>query len=229
VPKAPPPARVLEQTYELVPLDTLTVHPDNPRRGDLAQIASSIEANGFYGAVVAQRSTGRILAGNHRWMAAREDGLDAVPVIWLDVDDDRARRILLADNRAGDLAAYDEAALLALLDEMALTPELLAGSGYDVDDLDDLRAALDDVTTLPPLPTGAAYAETAEQEAERAGRYGTEPSIHAAGLREVIFVYSLEDHADVIARIAALRAGRPDVTSSQVVHEALRAAAPVTA
>jgi hypothetical protein len=88
-------------------------------------------ANGFYGAVIAQRSTGHIIAGEHRWRAARQKRLAAVPVFWLDVDDDRALRILLADNRTNDTAGYDEEILAELLKGM----DDLAGTGWDDDAL----------------------------------------------------------------------------------------------
>ena len=55
-----------EQAYELVAPRALRPHPRNPRRGDVDAIEESIAENGFYGCVVAQRSTGYILAGNHR-------------------------------------------------------------------------------------------------------------------------------------------------------------------
>jgi ParB-like chromosome segregation protein Spo0J len=100
-------------------------------------IYQSIEANGFYGAIVAQRSTGYILAGNHRYKAAVEAGAKSVPVIWVDVDDETAVRVLLADNRTNDVASYDNAVLAEILTELAAGPGL-EGTGYDGDDLDQI-------------------------------------------------------------------------------------------
>lgn len=217
-------AQLAEQDYEQVRLDAVRPHPDNPRKGNVSEIEESIRANGFYGALIVQKSTGYVLAGNHRYLAAAAVGLDTVPVVWVDVEDDVALRILLADNRTSDTAGYDEEALLVLLEEIDATAGL-AGTGYDADALEDLRAALEKVPTLPPLATDAAYAESPEEEAERASHRGQSPSIHETGLREVIFVYPYEDHADVLRCIATLRAGRQDITSSQVVHDVLRKAA----
>lgn len=62
------------QEYAQAKLGELKPHPRNPRQGDVGAIYQSIEANGFYGAIVAQRSTGYILAGNHRYKAAAEAG-----------------------------------------------------------------------------------------------------------------------------------------------------------
>src|ERR1035438_4270482 len=121
-------ARIADQRFDpSVPLDQLRPHPKNPRKGNVPLIAESIMANGFYGAVIAQRSTGHIIAGEHRWRAARQKKLAAVPVFWLDVDDDRALRILLADNRTNDIAGYDEEILAELLKGM----DDLSGTGWD--------------------------------------------------------------------------------------------------
>ena len=129
----------LEQKFEEVEIGKLKMHPGNPRNGDIDLIGESININGFFGAIVAQRSTGRILAGNHRWKAAKAEGKDKVPVAWVDVDDDHALRILLADNRTNDVASYDESALASLLTELNESCGL-EGTGYKPEDLDQLLA-----------------------------------------------------------------------------------------
>lgn len=131
---------IINETIEQVPIGDLQPHPRNPRRGDVGAIQASIGHHGFYGTVVAQRSTGRILAGNHRWLAAKAAGLTEVPVAWVDVDDEQAERILLVDNRANDLASYDDGALLELLRELQATDDGLAGTGFDDAAMDALLA-----------------------------------------------------------------------------------------
>jgi site-specific DNA-methyltransferase (adenine-specific) len=140
---------VIAQTYEeAVPLERLTPSPENVNEGDVGAIAESIQTNGFYGSVIAQRSSGTIIAGEHRWRAAQATGGETVPVIWLDVDDEQARRIRLVDNRTTRLGRDDEARLAELLTELAATDLGLAGTGYDGDDLDQLLA---DVAPPPAL------------------------------------------------------------------------------
>jgi ParB family chromosome partitioning protein len=132
--------RRIPQRYEpAVPLDTLTEHPANPRRGRLPAIRESMEHHGFVGAVYVQESTRRIVAGNHRARTARALGLAAVPVLWLGLDDDQALRVLLVDNRASDQGTYDEELLLSALEDL----DGLAGTCYDPADLAELRAVLD--------------------------------------------------------------------------------------
>lgn len=125
---------VIDQGYELVPLEQLIPYPGNPRRGDLSVLKESFTTNGVYGALVVQRSTRYVLAGNHRLQAAAALGLESLPVIWADVDDDTARRILLVDNRSNDLAGYDSEKLAGLLSSL----EDLTGTGYVTDDLTNL-------------------------------------------------------------------------------------------
>lgn len=127
-------ARVVNGDHEMVAVGDLTTHPGNPRRGDLASVKASIEVNGFYGTIVAQRSTGYVLAGNHRLMAARELGMSEVPVVWVDCDDTRARAILAADNRTSELGGFDSEALATLLEGLRIE-DALVGTGYNQDDI----------------------------------------------------------------------------------------------
>ena len=216
---------VADQEYHLVRVDDLSPHPDNPRRGNVTAIGESMDDNGFYGALVAQKSTGHILAGNHRWMAAKEAGLDVLPVIWVDVDDERAKRILLADNRTNDLATYDESGLLELLEGLALTPDELAGTAFDDDALDDMRAVFDSGDTMAPNETRAGYAETPEEEEARAATRGVNPSLEASGLRELVLVFNQRDHERVMNLLKELRE-QTDHNSGDVVLAALSTATP---
>jgi ParB-like chromosome segregation protein Spo0J len=96
-----------DQRYELVDIDRLQEHPDNPNRGRDDVVAESVEENGWYGAVIAQASTGHILVGNTRYRVLRAKGALQAPVIWKDVDDVTALRILLADNETARKAEID--------------------------------------------------------------------------------------------------------------------------
>src|SRR3990167_7368612 len=127
--------QVVNNGFESVALSKLRTHPRNPRRGNLEKLGESIAENGFYGAVVAQKTTGYILAGNHRFLAAQAAGADEIPVIWVDVDNDRALRILLADNKTSDKATYHDEALAALLAELNQTDQQLVGTSFESEEL----------------------------------------------------------------------------------------------
>jgi len=118
-------------TVQMVSVESIGQHPRNANHGDVDAIAESIQVNGFYSPIIVQRSTGFIVAGNHRYLAACQQGAKEVPVIYLDVDDERAHRIMLADNRTTRLGFDDEVELTSLLRELYATDTGLGGTGYD--------------------------------------------------------------------------------------------------
>lgn len=123
----------------LVPAGDLLPHPNNPRNGDTEEIIWSIRLNHVYRPLYVQRSSRRILAGNHTYAAALEMGAERLPVVWLDCTDDEAERILLADNRLADLGKYDDGVLARLLQGVS-EESGLAGTGYSEKDLEKLLA-----------------------------------------------------------------------------------------
>lgn len=137
-------SRIINEATTTVPIDAIQPHPENPRIGDVGAIHESIKMHGFYGQVIVQKSTGHILAGNHRWKAARFAKLAEIPVTYIDVDDETARRILIADNRLSDLGDYDREQLADILKSLAATTAGLDGLGYDEDDLNQLLHELGD-------------------------------------------------------------------------------------
>ena len=130
----------------------LRPHPDNPRSGDVSAIRESIERNGLYRPIVVNRPGMEVLAGNHTLQAVKELGWSEIAATFVEVDAEKARRILLVDNRSNDLAGYDTEALVDLLSEL---PDL-EGTGYDESTLGEL---LDELAPIvagedepPPLP-----------------------------------------------------------------------------
>lgn len=124
----------------LVPIDSVRQHPDNPNNGDVDAIVESIQINGFFTAITADKDTGYILAGNHRYQALHALGATEIPVIWTQQDPTSSTRILIADNRLGQMAQMDNAALAELLQDLQETETGLAGSGYDDGSLEALLA-----------------------------------------------------------------------------------------
>lgn len=143
---------------ELVPTDSLTPYEKNARRGDVDALCESLQVNGQYRPLVVRFETREILAGNHTWMAVKRLGWDKVAISWLHgLDDEQAKRIVLADNRYSDLATYDNEALASLLGSL----QGFEGTGYDQNALDDLLTVLEaskpaksltDVDDVPELP-----------------------------------------------------------------------------
>lgn len=138
-----PDFRLASQVFnDAIPVDSIREHPGNANEGDVGAISESMDAHGFYGAVLVQKSSGFILAGNHRYRTAVAKGATSLPGFILDCDDDEALRLLAVDNRTTHLATINEAALAALLVPLASSPRGLEGTGYDGDDLDDVVRSL---------------------------------------------------------------------------------------
>lgn len=126
-----------------VDINLLKEFEGNPRKGNVEKLAESLQANGQYKPIVVQKSTNQILAGNHLWKAAKQLGWQLIDVVYADVDDDKAKKIVAADNRLGELGTYDEQALLNLLEDISLD-----GTGYEAADIDDLLAFIDEKTEV---------------------------------------------------------------------------------
>lgn len=132
--------RPLEQLSQMssimmVPLDAIAPNPDQPRKQfdqqSLNELADSIREKGIIQPIIAEdRGDGSyiIIAGERRYRAAKLAGLDEVPVISQELDDEEKLEIALIENiQREDLNAIDEArALQHAMDQGGLTQEQLA-------------------------------------------------------------------------------------------------------
>lgn len=112
-------------------IETLVQWKPNPRRGNVSVIAESLKANGQYKPVVVQKSSRKILTGNHLVKAAARLGWTTVECNVIDVDDETAKRIVLADNRTSEVGGIDNKDLAELLGDVSD----LTGTGYEPIDL----------------------------------------------------------------------------------------------
>lgn len=131
-------AQIINGETKIVHASQIEQHPENPRNGDIDEIRNSIRYHGFYGHLGVQLSSNFIIIGNHRYEAGVLEGMSEFPVIYLDVDDDEALRIMLNDNRSSDVAGYHDDHLLRLLKDTQNTAASLAGTGFDDEHLRQL-------------------------------------------------------------------------------------------
>ena len=149
------PAELAGDGLRQVRLDHLQPGKYQPRSaiepGKLTELADSIRAQGVIQPIVAREvSPGRfeIIAGERRWRAAREAGLDTVPVVLRDVDDRAVIAMALIENiQREDLNPLEEAlALSRLIDEFSLTHQNAAEA------VGRSRAAVSNLLRLLELP-----------------------------------------------------------------------------
>lgn len=206
--------KVIQQEFDpSIPVSSLEEHPDNPRRGDAKAVNESITANGFYGAILVQRSTGRVLAGHTRLKAAKKSGATSVPGIWLDVDDTQAKRILLADNRTSDLAYYDDDALFSVLGSILEEDDTLKGTGYD--DATYKLLLNTEVETDKPFVGNVQQVHTPGDR---------EPIYESHDIRSIILPYVGEVYDEVVTNLTTLRAEFDVKTNADVVRHLLQKA-----
>lgn len=126
---------------QYVGVDEIDPHPENANVGNIDAIKESIQVNGYYAPMIVQSTTGFILAGNHRYAAAKALGYELVPVVYIDVDDEEAKRIMVADNRTTRLGHDDDEALMNLLEQLGDSERGLLGTGFQHSDLQTLQDA----------------------------------------------------------------------------------------
>nr|WP_307753587.1 ParB N-terminal domain-containing protein [Xanthomonas albilineans] len=111
------------------PVDSLIPYARNAKQhsqAQVAQIAASIREFGW-GAPILIDGHNNVIAGHGRLLAARQLGMAEVPVVPLDhLSDTQRRALILADNKIGENAAWDDDLLGIELSE-------LQDAGFDLD------------------------------------------------------------------------------------------------
>lgn len=124
-----------QDLLKILPVEFMSRGKYQPRRDihpeALEDLANSIRAQGIMQPIIV-RPTGvdsyEIIAGERRWRAAQQVGLDSIPVLIKDVPDESAMAMALIENiQREDLNAIEEAqALIRLQQEFELTQQQVA-------------------------------------------------------------------------------------------------------
>ena len=133
----PPAEKPAPSSFATVSVEQLEPNRYQPRsvfdESGLEELAESIRAQGVVQPiVVTPKGKGRytIIAGERRWRAARRAGLDSVPVVVREIEDDRQMlEMALVENvQRADLNAIEEAEAYRMLGErFELSQEDIAG------------------------------------------------------------------------------------------------------
>jgi DNA modification methylase len=150
------------------PVAALIPYQRNARTHDaeqIALIAGSIREFGFVNPVLVDGANG-VICGHGRLLAARELGLETVPVIELGhLSEAQRRALVVADNRIAERAGWDVELLRMELGDLQADGFDLALTGFDLNDLERLLAEPGTVGLTDPNDVPAAP----DQPASRAG------------------------------------------------------------
>jgi len=90
-------------------------------------VMASISELGFGAPLVARKANRMLIAGHTRLEAAKRLGWDAVPCRFMDIEQDAADKLMLADNRLGEKASWRDAGLKMAAERFGLDAMALAG------------------------------------------------------------------------------------------------------
>lgn len=122
------------QYIRQVPVGQIVPNPQQPRvqtdASELAELATSIAEHGIIQPVIVTQVAGdyQLIAGERRWRAARQAGLETIPVIVKEASPQEMLELALVENlQRADLNPLEEAAAYRqLMDEFGLTQEQVA-------------------------------------------------------------------------------------------------------
>jgi len=121
--------------FDYLPLQKVEPNPDQPRKvfeeDKIGELVDSIREHGMLSPLVVRKVEGgfyQIIAGERRWRAAREVGLDEVPARIIIADDKTALELAMVENlQREDLSPIEEArGYKFLMEEFDMTQEEVA-------------------------------------------------------------------------------------------------------
>lgn len=126
---------------QLISIDKLVPYVNNARTHSAEQILklrSSLREFGFVNPIIIDRDF-NVIAGHGRLMAAKEEGIEEVPCVFVDyLTDAQKKAYILADNRMAMDAGWDEELLKIEMEELQNLGYDLEYTGFDEKELADL-------------------------------------------------------------------------------------------
>lgn len=139
---------------------TLNPHPDNPNEMTPAafeKLKAIMAEFGLVQPLVVNTRTGRLVGGHHRRLAAIEMGWPDVPIVEVDLSEDRERALNVALNNEEAQGRFNNERLMAFLAPIEESP-LLEATGYSFDQYQRIQLEVGAATkvgregTTPPKP-----------------------------------------------------------------------------
>lgn len=127
-----------------VKLSEIFPYYDNPRDNTNAvePTKESIKRFGFVKPILVDKN-GVIIAGHTRYVAAYQLGMEFVPVVYSDMDDEKAKKYRILDNKLAEKSSFDEDQLLEELRNMEVPTDMQAFFFDDINQM--LNFSLDSI------------------------------------------------------------------------------------
>ena len=128
-----------------VKLSEIFPYYDNPRDNTNAvePTKESIKRFGFVKPILVDKA-GVIIAGHTRYVAAYQLGMEFVPVVYSDMDDEMAKKYRILDNKLAEKSSFDEDQLLEELRNMEVPTDMQAFFFEDINQM--LNFSLDSIS-----------------------------------------------------------------------------------
>lgn len=127
-----------------VKLNEIFPYYDNPRdnMNAVEPTKESIKRFGFVKPILVDKA-GVIIAGHTRYVAAYQLGMEFVPVVYSDMDDEMAKKYRILDNKLAEKSSFDEDQLLEELRNMEVPTDMQAFFFEDINQM--LNFSLDSI------------------------------------------------------------------------------------
>lgn len=127
-----------------VKLSEIFPYYDNPRDNTNAvePTKESIKRFGFVKPILVDKA-GVIIAGHTRYVASYQLGMEFVPVVYSDMDDEMAKKYRILDNKLAEKSSFDEDQLLEELRNMEVPADMQAFFFEDINQM--LNFSLDSI------------------------------------------------------------------------------------
>lgn len=127
-----------------VKLSEIFPYYDNPRDNTNAvePTKESIKRFGFVKPILVDKA-GVIICGHTRYVASYQLGIEFVPVVYSDMDDEMAKKYRILDNKLAEKSSFDEDQLLEELRSMEVPTDMQAFFFEDINQM--LNFSLDSI------------------------------------------------------------------------------------
>lgn len=135
-------------------IDEVFLYANNPRKNDMAvdKIAASIKEFGFKVPIVIDKK-GVIVAGNTRYKASRQLGLEEIPCLVADdLTEEQIKAFRLADNKTAEFAEWDDS--LLELELLGIDEIDMSKFGFELD-LEEDKKEVERKSKLKSMPLKA--------------------------------------------------------------------------